>query len=143
MNLLYLSNDVPLWLLTLLLVLVACGYAGGLMLGTRFRYGVDRLSLNNNQVAGFKFAVVGVFYAVLLAFVVVAVWEDFRQTEATVRDESEGGRRHRITFALPAEAGDENPQAASSPTPRTCANTNGPRWPWASRATSWSRTSIG
>lgn len=107
MNLLYLSNDVPLWLLTLLLVLVACGYAIGLMLGTRFRYGVDRLSLNN-EVAGFKFAVVGVFYAVLLAFVVVAVWEDFRQTEATVRDEAKAAvDLHRITFALPAEAGDE------------------------------------
>jgi hypothetical protein len=42
----------------------------------------------NNEVAGFKFAVVGVFYAVLLAFVVVAVWEDYRDTETAVRNEA-------------------------------------------------------
>jgi hypothetical protein len=107
MNMLHLSRDVPLWLLALVLISGACVYAIGLMLGTRFHYGVDRLSLNN-EVAGFKFAVVGVFYAVLLAFVVVAVWEDFRQTEATVRDEAKAAvDLHRITFALPAEAGDE------------------------------------
>jgi hypothetical protein len=93
--------------LTLLLILAACGYAIGLMLGTRFLYGVDRLSLNN-EVAGFKFAVIGVFYAVMLAFVVVAVWEDFRQTESTVRDEAKAVvDLHRITFALPGEAGAE------------------------------------
>ena len=28
----------------------------------------------NNEVAGFKFSVIGILYAVLLAFVVVLVW---------------------------------------------------------------------
>lgn len=107
MSLISLSHDLPLWVLTLLLILAACGYAIGLMLATRFLYGVDRLSLNN-EVAGFKFAVIGVFYAVLLAFVVVAVWEDFRQTGAAVRDEAKAAvDLHRVTFALPAEAGSE------------------------------------
>jgi hypothetical protein len=107
MSLLHLSHDVPLWVLTLLLVLGASVYAIGLMLGTRLLYGVDRLRLNN-EVAGFKFAVIGVFYAVLLAFVVVAVWEDFRQTESTVRDEAKAAvDLHRITFALPGETGAE------------------------------------
>ena len=107
MSLLSLSHDLPLWVLTLLLILAACGYAIGLMLATRFLYGVDRLSLNN-EVAGFKFAVIGVFYAVLLAFVVIAVWEDFRQTESTVRDEAKAAvDLHRITFALPGESGPE------------------------------------
>ena len=37
---------------------------------------LDRLR-NNNEVAGFKFATVGVIYAVLLAFAVIVVWERF------------------------------------------------------------------
>ena len=45
------------------------------------------LSLNN-EVAGFKFAVVGVLYAVLLAFVVVAVWQNYSNTETAVRNEA-------------------------------------------------------
>src|SRR5262245_22485086 len=82
----------------------ACVYAIGLMLVTRHTYGVDRLSLNN-EVAGFKFAVVGVFYAVLLAFVVVAVWEGFRDTEGTVRNEAKAAvDLHRIASVLPGQA---------------------------------------
>jgi hypothetical protein len=30
----------------------------------------------DNEVAGFKFSVIGVLYAVLLAFLVIAVWEN-------------------------------------------------------------------
>jgi len=79
----------------------------GLMLLTRLVRGVDHLKLNN-EVAGFKFAVVGVFYAVLLAFVVIAVWEDFRQAETAVRDEAKAAvDLHRLSFALPAEEGAE------------------------------------
>jgi hypothetical protein len=75
------------------------------MLVTRTIFGVDRLS-RNNEVAGFKFAVVGVFYAVMLAFIVIAVWEDFRKTEAAVRDEAKAiVDLHRVTFALPAGGG--------------------------------------
>jgi hypothetical protein len=35
----------------------------------------------NNEVAGFKFAVVGVLYAVLLAFAIIVVWERFSDAE--------------------------------------------------------------
>ncbi|MGE3528479.1 MAG: hypothetical protein AB7G54_03520 [Methyloceanibacter sp.] len=102
---LHLNHDFSLWGLTLLLILIACLYAVGLMLATRLLYGVDRLSLNN-EVAGFKFAVIGVFYAVLLAFVVVAVWEGFRDTEDTVRNEAKAAiDLQRLTFALPDPAG--------------------------------------
>jgi hypothetical protein len=59
-------EHVPLWLVGLI---VAEVYAVGLMLSTRAIYGVSRLA-ENNEVAGFKFAVVGVFYAVLFASVV-------------------------------------------------------------------------
>jgi len=42
----------------------------------------------NNEVAGFKFATVGVLYAVLLAFAVVVVWEKFNQAESEVAKEA-------------------------------------------------------
>ncbi len=107
MGLLQLAHDLPVEATAVLLILSALLYSIGLMLGTRLLYGVDRLALNN-EVAGFKFAVIGVFYAVLLAFVVVAVWEDFRQTETAVRDEANAAvDLHQVTFALPAEAGAE------------------------------------
>jgi len=107
MHLLHLVHDVPLWVTALLLTIGAAVYSIGLMLVTRTIYGVDRLSLNN-EVAGFKFAVIGVFYAVMLAFIVIAVWEDFRKTEAAVRDEAKAVvDLHRITFALPVEGGAE------------------------------------
>ncbi|HET9935221.1 MAG TPA: hypothetical protein VFQ29_02015 [Methyloceanibacter sp.] len=98
---LYLTQEFSAWGLTLLLILAACAYAIGLMLLTPLLYGVDRLSLNN-EVAGFKFAVIGVFYAVLLAFVVVAVWENFRDTEGTVRNEAKAAvDLHRVASVLP------------------------------------------
>jgi len=105
--LLHLMHDVPLWVTGLLLTVGAAVFSIGLMLATRIIYGVDRMRLNN-EVAGFKFAVIGVFYAVMLAFVVIAVWEDFRKTEAAVRDEAKAVvDLHRISFALPVEGGAE------------------------------------
>lgn len=107
MHLTHLVHEVPFWVMALLLTAGAAVYSIGLMLMTRAIYGVDRLSLNND-VAGFKFAVIGVFYAVMLAFIVIAVWEDFRKTEAAVRDEAKAVvDLHRLTFALPAGEGAE------------------------------------
>ena len=63
----------PLWLSGLLLVGLPTGLA---MLGPiliRRWVTLDRLSANN-EVAGFKFAVVGVLYAVLIAFAIIVVW---------------------------------------------------------------------
>jgi len=42
----------------------------------------------NNEVAGFKFATVGVLYAVLLAFAVIVVWEKFNQAGSEVAKEA-------------------------------------------------------
>jgi hypothetical protein len=39
-------------------------------------------------VSGFTFATVGVIYAVLLAFVAVAVWQNFAQTDNQVQTEA-------------------------------------------------------
>lgn len=42
----------------------------------------------HNDVAGFIYAVLGVVYAVLLALVVIAVWEEFGNARETVEDEA-------------------------------------------------------
>ena len=47
----------------------------------------DRREAQNN-VAGFIFAVLGVAYAVLLAFVVIAVWEDYKTAQTNVESEA-------------------------------------------------------
>jgi hypothetical protein len=72
MPLLLAFNTIPLWTLIVGLLAVFELYSVGLMLLARRRWGIDRLKLNN-EVAGFKFSVIGVLYAVLLAFVVVEV----------------------------------------------------------------------
>lgn len=104
--LLALFHDVPLWVVGLVMTLVALFYSVGLMLLTRYVYGVSRLSLNN-EIAGFKFAVIGVFYAVMLAFVVIAVWEEYRGTEDAVRDEAKAAvDLYRVALALPDQGDD-------------------------------------
>ena len=42
----------------------------------------------HNDVAGFVYAVLGVIYAVLLALVVIAVWEEFGRADVTVEGEA-------------------------------------------------------
>jgi protein-S-isoprenylcysteine O-methyltransferase Ste14 len=42
----------------------------------------------HNDVAGFIYAVLGVAYAVLLAFVVIAVWQDYKTAQTNVEDEA-------------------------------------------------------
>jgi hypothetical protein len=98
---------VPTWIVAVVLTAAAEVFSVGLMLLTRCIWGLDRLKLNN-EVAGFKYAVVGVFYGVLLAFVVVSVWEEYRGTETAVRNEAKAlVDLHQVTAALPFEAGIE------------------------------------
>ena len=53
----------------------------------RRRIGLERLA-SNNDIAGFKFATVGVIYAVLLAFAEIVVWEKFSDAETAVVQEA-------------------------------------------------------
>ena len=107
MSLMQIMHDVPLWVIAVIMTVLAAVYSVGLMLMTRQRYGLDWLRLNN-EVAGFKYAVVGVFYAVLLAFVVIAVWEEYRNTEGAVREEAKAAvNLHRVAHGLPDESGHE------------------------------------
>jgi Protein of unknown function (DUF4239) len=77
----------PLWLAAILVVVLPtiaamCGPAL-----IRRRVALERLTVNN-EVAGFKFATVGVLYAVLVAFAIIMVWERFADAESAVAQEA-------------------------------------------------------
>ncbi|MGH7025331.1 MAG: DUF4239 domain-containing protein [Caulobacteraceae bacterium] len=80
-------SSLPLWLgFLLVVVLPTAMFICGLLVVRRI-FSLERLT-TNNEVAGFKFAVVGVVYAVLLGFAVIVVWEKFRDAEAAVAQEA-------------------------------------------------------
>ncbi len=86
-NMLLFLSGLPLWTATLLLVVLPAVLA---MIGTiivRRTVGLERLT-TSNEIAGFKFATVGVIYAVLVGFAVIVVWEKFSEAQATVVKES-------------------------------------------------------
>jgi Protein of unknown function (DUF4239) len=69
----------------------------------------------NNEVAGFKFATVGVIYAVLLAFAVVIVWERFNQADSDVAKESSAAATvYRLSQNLDKPHGDAVRAATSA-----------------------------
>lgn len=80
-------NNVHPYLLPV--VLIGCGvlFACGLQVVIRKLIGHEELKVNN-EVAGFKYAVQGVAYAVLLAFVVIVVWDEWRESEEAARAEA-------------------------------------------------------
>ena len=80
-------SSLSLWPLVLVMVVLPTVCAIVCQILVRRWVGVDRLTLNN-EVAGFIFAIIGVVYAVLLAFVVIAVWEKFSEGQTSVARES-------------------------------------------------------
>lgn len=52
------------------------------------RFAPRRVRIEHNDLAGFILAVIGVVYAVLLAFVTIGVWERFQQAEERTFDEA-------------------------------------------------------
>jgi hypothetical protein len=79
--------NAPVWVSAIVMVVVPTLVAMAGPIVVRRYVGLERLS-TNNEVAGFKFATVGVLYAVLLAFVVIVVWEKFSDAEADVSREA-------------------------------------------------------
>ena len=66
----------------------------------------DPVRAPNNEVAGFFIAVLGVMYAVLLAFVIVTVWEQFEEARLTTEREANAvAGLYRASQALPEPAG--------------------------------------
>jgi hypothetical protein len=79
--------NLPLWLVGLLIIGGAMLLAVGCMLALRplIRRSVQE---GHNDVAGYVFAVVGTLYAVLLAFLVFAVWNQYQTAQDTASNES-------------------------------------------------------
>jgi len=96
---------MPLWMSAMVVVVVPTALA---MAGTFFvrRFvSLERLS-SNNEVAGFKFATVGVLYAVLLAFAVIVVWEKFSAAEDHVAFEAAAAASlYRLADGIGGETG--------------------------------------
>jgi len=66
----------------------------------------------HNDVAGFVYATLGVTYAVVLAFVVIAVWENYSATRATAEQEASAvGVLYRLANGFPAQHKDEAHEA--------------------------------
>jgi hypothetical protein len=86
-RMLFFLTSQPLWISGAIII------GGGTLLATlgpalvRRFVALERLT-TNNEIAGFKFATVGVLYAVLLAFVIIVVWEKFTNAELEVVHEA-------------------------------------------------------
>ncbi len=60
------------------------------------------VQMEQNEVAGFFIAVLGVVYAVILAFAVIAVWEDLDESRVTAEREANSvGDLYRLAEGLP------------------------------------------
>src|ERR671916_854475 len=71
-------------------VLVVCGACLAALVGLVLVQRLVPVSVReeHNDVAGFIYAALGVIYAVLLALVVIAVWEEFGRARVTVESEA-------------------------------------------------------
>ena len=79
--------DLPLTIAALLIIVLIPALAILGLVYLRQRLGFEALVVNN-EVAGFKYATMGVAYAVLTTFLLVSVWERFEQAEDAVQDEA-------------------------------------------------------
>ena len=96
----------PLWLSGFLLIVppTLLAMAGPFII--RRMSSLSRLR-TNNEVAGFKFATVGVLYAVLLAFAVIVVWEKFNDADNRVAAEAGAAATvYRLANGIEGEQGE-------------------------------------
>jgi hypothetical protein len=84
----YLLLQVPAPLLAAFFVVVIVGAALGGMWVVRRHTDVQSLEAHK-EVAGFLIAVLGALYSVLLAFVVVAMWEAFEEADRVAQSEAD------------------------------------------------------
>jgi hypothetical protein len=78
---------IPIWQSAAVVVGVPTVVTMILTVVIRRNVGLERL-VSHNEVAGFKFAVLGVIYAVLLGFAVITVWEKFKDAQNQVTVEA-------------------------------------------------------
>jgi hypothetical protein len=97
----WLLINVPTAVLGLAMVVIATGLALGGLIFVRRSVELSTLE-SHHEVAGFILAVVGVVYAVLLAFVVVVTWQQFEEARTSAeREAAKIGGLYRDSLALP------------------------------------------
>jgi hypothetical protein len=79
--------ELPLWQSMLLVVALPTVVAVCGQIVVRKSVDLQRLT-TNNEIAGFKFATVGVIFAVIVAFAIIVVWEKFAEAQAAVAQEA-------------------------------------------------------
>jgi hypothetical protein len=82
-----LLNDLPTWLVALIVVGGCTGLAVVLLLLLRDTVRASMREMHND-VAGYVFAVIGVLYALLVGFIIFASWEHIGAAESDVRGEA-------------------------------------------------------
>ena len=75
------AMGAPLFVGTIIVLSIVCGILF-------HRFVPHALLIEHNEIAGFVFAVVGVIYAVLLAFLAVGAWEHLQTAEQQTYDEA-------------------------------------------------------
>ncbi len=99
----FLTTQSSLWLTGFLLIVPATLIAMAGPLLVRRLVSFDDLRANN-EVGGTKFATVSVFYAVLVGFAVVVVWQKFDDAESAVaREASAATTVYRLANGIEAE----------------------------------------
>jgi hypothetical protein len=90
----------------LIVIIIAVCAAIGVLLHLLQRYVPHPLRERHNDVAGFVYAVLGVLFTVMLAFVVVDEWESLETAKANVTTEAnELGALYWNARAMPADVG--------------------------------------
>lgn len=97
-------SALPLWMLSLLVIVLPTLAAASLPALMRRLFGFEWLEANT-PVAGIKFALVGGVFAVLLGFAVIVVWQKFDEAETAVTQEAAAvASLYRLTDGLDAAA---------------------------------------
>ncbi|MGA2411436.1 MAG: DUF4239 domain-containing protein [Candidatus Binataceae bacterium] len=92
---------MPTWLQVAFIIVVFSGLSVLGLYTVRVLVPLERLKANH-EVAGFTFGVIGAFYGLLLAFVIVAAWERFDRADAEVQSEAIAlGSLYRLSKGFP------------------------------------------
>jgi hypothetical protein len=104
-DMIYFLTSQPLWISGAILVGLGTTLS---MLGpglVRRYVALERLTANN-EIAGFKYATLGVLYAVFLAFAIIVVWQKFSDAEADVVQEAGAATTiYRLAQGMDAKSG--------------------------------------
>jgi len=72
--------NIPTWVIALVMMAIAVGIAVGSVLLVRRLVDISKFK-EHHDIAGPIFSTIGVIYAVMLAFVLVIVWQDFDRAQ--------------------------------------------------------------